>query len=150
LLPDLLIALGGDPALEAICAGQATLQALRLPSSPEARRKTDGERRAARRKAFQSYFLGAATLRLERRLVHPMEADAPLPADLLVGLSDEEGIDLGLGLLKGADGETLEVLSPIEGSTVARVTPGVVRLDGNFAEVSARLEPQGSSPMPSA
>ncbi len=147
LLPDLLIALGEDPALEAVCGGQPTLQVLRLPSSPDARRKTDGERRAARRKAFRGYFSEAAILRLDRRMVHPMEADTPLPTGLLVGLSDGEGNDLGLGLLKGADGETLAVLSPIDGSTVARVTPGVVRLDEKFAEASARPEPQGSSPM---
>jgi hypothetical protein len=42
-------------------------------------------------------------------MVHPMDADAPLSAGLLVGLSDGDGIDLGLGLLKGADGETLAV-----------------------------------------
>jgi len=150
LRPDLLIALGQNPALEAICNGQPALPVLRLPSSPEARRKTDGERRAARRKAFRGYFSDAAILRLDRRMIHPLEAQAPLPAGLLVGLSDGDGNDLGLGLLKGADGETLAVLSPMEGSAVARVIPGVVRLDETFAEISARPEPQGASPMRSA
>ncbi|MDI3308446.1 MAG: polynucleotide 5'-hydroxyl-kinase [Acetobacteraceae bacterium] len=54
--PDLLVALGEDPGLEAVLADHATIPALRLPRSPLARRKGEGERRALRRDAFRRYF----------------------------------------------------------------------------------------------
>jgi polynucleotide 5'-hydroxyl-kinase GRC3/NOL9 len=142
LQPDLLIALGDDPALAAIIDGRPSLPVLRLPSSPQARRKTDGERRAARREAVRSYFAGAVILRLERGMVEGMDADVPPPADLLVGLSDPEGTDIGMGVVKGAAGETIDVLSPVAAGTIARIIPGLLCLDDNFTERSA---PHGTS-----
>ncbi len=141
LQPDLLIVLGEDPGLEAITGDQSALPVLRLPSSLEVRRKTDGERRAARREAFRTYFAGARILRLKRGMVQSMEADA-LPAGLLVGLSDG-AVDLGLGLLVAIDDTTLEVLSPVTRRGIRRVIPGLLRLDEHFSEVPAPGRPQG-------
>ena len=142
LQPDLLIGLGENPAFEAIADRRPSLSVLRLPSSPQARRKTDGERRAARREAFQHYFAGAAILRLGSRMVEIMNPQAPLAADLLVGLSDPQGTDIGMGLLKAAAGETVHVLSPVAAANIARIVPGLLCLDENFAERSA---PYGTS-----
>jgi len=151
LQPDLLIALGDDPALAAIADGRASLPVLRLPSSPMARRKTDGERRAVRREAFRSYLAGAEVLRLERRMVQEADAPAPLPADLLVGLSDCEGTDIGMGLLKDAADETVHVLSPVAAGAVARIVPGLLRLDENFAERPVAAQPRDArAPRPMA
>lgn len=138
---DLLIALGDDPALAAIVGAKPSLPVLRLPSSPQARRKTDGERRAARREAFRSYFAGAAILRLNRTMIEEAGANAPLPADLLVGLSDREGTDIGIGVLWNAVGETIDVLSTVAAGTIARAVPGLLCLDENFAERPVPTQP---------
>jgi len=142
LQPDLLIALGEDPALAAVVDGRPSLPGLRLPSSPMARRKTDGERRAVRREAFRNYFSGAAILRLASGLVEKADTSAPLPANLLVGLSDPEGNDIGMGLLKGAADDAIEVLSPVAAGPIARIVPGLLCLDDNYAE---RSSPHGTS-----
>jgi polynucleotide 5'-hydroxyl-kinase GRC3/NOL9 len=142
LQPDLLITLGEDPALSAIADRRPSLPVLSLPSSPMARRKTDGERRAVRREAFRSYFSGATILRPAPGMVEKIDANAPLAADLLVGLSDSDGNDIGMGLLKGAAGEMIEVLSPAASATIARIIPGLLCLDEDFAERSA---PHGTS-----
>jgi polynucleotide 5'-hydroxyl-kinase GRC3/NOL9 len=98
LQPDLLIAIGTDPDLEALLAvGHAP--ALRLAPSPLARRKTEGERRAARREAFRAYFAGARGH--AGPLADPALAEAP-PGTLL-GLADAAGRDIGVGLLREAD-----------------------------------------------
>jgi polynucleotide 5'-hydroxyl-kinase GRC3/NOL9 len=143
LQPDLLIALGDDPALAAIVDGRASLPVLRLPSSPQARRKTDGERRAARREAFRSYFAGASILRLKRTMIEETGRNAPLAADLLVGLSDPEGTDIGMGLLKGTPDDLIEVLSPVAAGTIARIIPGLLCLDDDFDERPASHDTSG-------
>jgi polynucleotide 5'-hydroxyl-kinase GRC3/NOL9 len=140
--PDLLIALGEDPALAAIADGRPSLPVLRLPSSPMARRKTDGERRAVRREAFRNYFAEAAILRLARSMIERRGENASLPADLLVGLTDPDGNDSGMGLVQGAADDTIEVLSPVRAESIARIVPGLLCLDGDFAERSA---PHGTS-----
>ncbi|KFG68027.1 Clp1/GlmU family protein [Microvirga sp. BSC39] len=140
--PDVLIALGEDPALAAIADGRAPLPVLRLPASPMARRKTDGERRAVRREAFRNHFAGAAIHRLTPGLVEGMGANAPLPVDLLVGLADPDGNDIGMGLMKDAPDHMIAVLSPVAAGSIARIVPGLLRLDDNFTERSA---PHGTS-----
>lgn len=98
--PDLLVTLGGDPALDAVLEDHAGLPARRLEASSLARRKTQGERKAARRQAFHSHFavarpwpVPAGRLRIE---------DAPaagLPPRLLAGLADRNGHDLALAIV---------------------------------------------------
>jgi polynucleotide 5'-hydroxyl-kinase GRC3/NOL9 len=142
LQPDLVIALGEGTALEAVASDWPALTVLRLPSSPRARRKTEGERRALRREAFRHYFETGAMLDLAREQIPSPEADAPLPAGLLLGLSDGQGNDLGLGLLIGCSGDTvLDVLAPVERTKIARITPGSIRLDENFSETAMPAKP---------
>jgi len=140
--PDLLIALGNDPVLAVIINRRASLPGLRLPSSPMARRKTEGERRAVRREAFRTYFADAAILRLAPGLVEGMDANVPLPEGLLVGLSDPDGADIGMGLLRSAASHMIEVLAPVAAGKIARIIPGLLCLDDNFTERSA---PYGTS-----
>jgi len=143
LQPDLVIGLGGEPLLETITGDGSVLPMLRLPSSPEARRKTDGERRAARREAFRLYFARATMLGLAQAMLQSTGSDAPLPAGLLLGLADEAGGHLGLGLLVGCSGGTLEILSPVAGSHIRQITAGFLCLDKNFAEAPVPTRPQG-------
>ena len=136
--PTLLIALGDSPALQAILNDHPGWQALRLPLSPEARRKTDGERRAARREAFRAYFAQASVLTLDRRMLSK-ERDAVLPPRLLVGLADSCGNETGLGLLIGRlDSPTIEILSPVAPDGIGRITAGSLCLDQNFSEAAAQ------------
>ncbi len=67
--PDLLVAVGEGMELDAVLADHRTIPTTRLPRSPHARRKGEGERRALRRSAFRDYFATAPawTLPLERR-----------------------------------------------------------------------------------
>jgi polynucleotide 5'-hydroxyl-kinase GRC3/NOL9 len=135
LRPDLLIAVGEGQSLEAIAPDASVLPSLCVPASPEARRKTDGERRMARREAFRQYFSQSRVLKLGSRALAPCHVEAPLPARLLVGLSDEPGHDLGLGLLLNrAEGEILEVLSPVVVDGVLWVQPGLLTLGEDFTE----------------
>jgi polynucleotide 5'-hydroxyl-kinase GRC3/NOL9 len=140
--PGLLIALGDDPALQAIIGDRPERPVLRLPLSPEARRKTDGERRAARREAFGAYFAQASILTLDKGMLTAVEPDAPLSPRLLVGLADKHGNDLGLGLLIGwRDGSTPEILSPVAQDSIGQIALGSLCLDQNFSEAA----PQGTS-----
>jgi polynucleotide 5'-hydroxyl-kinase GRC3/NOL9 len=140
--PGLLIALGDHPALRAILGDHPGTPVLRLPLSPEARRKTDGERRAVRREGFQRYFAQASVLTLDKGMLTAAEPVAGLPPGLLVGLADRHGNDLGLGLVIGCrDGLTLDILSPVAQAGICRITQGSLCLDRTFSEA----KPQGTS-----
>lgn len=139
LRPDLLIGIGGGADLEAVLSDHGNRPVLRLMQSPEARRKTDGERRAIRREAFRRYFTQAAALVLSRQKLQPVRSDAPCPAGLLVGLKDRHGGVEGLGLLTGQpDAATVEILTPVAAERIGRIVPGALCLDENFAEISLR------------
>lgn len=147
LRPDLLIAVGKARSLEEIAQGALAPPIFCIPSSPEARRKTDGERRTARREAFRRYFSQAGLLKLKSGMLLPSNRDAPRPARLLLGLSGRAGHDLGLGLLLSrATGEALEVLSPVAEDDVVQVHPGLLILDEDFTERRLQANPQGTCP----
>ena len=80
--PDLLLALGEDPALAAVLADHAAVPALKLAGSALSRRKTSGQRRGARREAFRRYFEEATVLDADGREVR---CEAALSARLLAG-----------------------------------------------------------------
>ena len=141
LRPDLLIGVGEGQALEAIAHEASILPTLCVPSSPEARRKADRERRTARRAAFQQYFLQSGVLKLKTGMLSP--SATPRPARLLLGLSGGAGHDLGLGLLLNhAESDVLEVLSPVAEDEVVQVLPGLLILDEDFAEEHLPARPR--------
>jgi polynucleotide 5'-hydroxyl-kinase GRC3/NOL9 len=135
LRPDLLIAVGTGQSLKKIAQHVLAPPILHVPSSPQARHKTAGERRTARHEAFRQYFSNSGLLKLNSGMLAPSDGEAPLPAGLLLGLSGKAGQDLGLGLLLNrAEGEVLKVLSPVAEADVVQVYPGLLILDEDFAE----------------
>jgi polynucleotide 5'-hydroxyl-kinase GRC3/NOL9 len=135
---DLLVAVGADPALDAVLADHAAVPALRLAPSPRARRKTAAERRAVRREAFRRHFAGAGVWTAGAGELWVEDAagagrSAPPPERLLLGLADASGRDLALGILAGADAAgAVAVLAPVGRAAVAGLRLGLVRLDAAF------------------
>ncbi len=102
--PDLLVAVGEGMELDAVLADHRTIPTTRLPRSPHARRKGEGERRALRRSAFRDYFATAPawTLPLERLWVEgerPDEASAAVGR--LLALAGPGGGDLTIAIVLG-------------------------------------------------
>jgi polynucleotide 5'-hydroxyl-kinase GRC3/NOL9 len=137
--PNLLIALGDDPDLAAILADHPEVSALRLSPSPEARRKTDGEKRAARREAFRRYFAEASVQGCDSRQVQIEGWEGSLPSGLLLGLSNGHDRGHGLGVLIGYSGDaTVEILTPVVKSGIRHITPGSLCLNDAFMEKSLK------------
>jgi hypothetical protein len=59
-----------------------------------------------------------------------------------VGLTNTGGTDIGMGLLRGAADDMIEVLSPVASGNIARIVPGLLCLDVDYAE---RFAPHGTS-----
>jgi|Deesub1362A_J573_1020465.scaffolds.fasta_scaffold07024_4 polynucleotide 5'-hydroxyl-kinase GRC3/NOL9 len=126
LKPELLIALQRDAELEPLLRSYAHVHCLRLPVSAMAKSKSFEERRALRREAFRRYFSSAVERRLEVEAVrfqrvsaHNEEGEVEdaigrLKHNLLIGLANEEGEVLGLGIVKGFDGRTLSIITPVK------------------------------------
>jgi len=136
--PDLLVALGAAPEIEMLMGERPDVPVLHLPSSPYARRKTDGERRALRREAFRRYFRHSSMIVLDRRLVRDFQTGS-LTMGGLLGLTDAQGEDVGLGILVGEEADGwLRILTPVADRPVHRITPGSLCLDENFSEIRRR------------
>lgn len=144
--PELLIAVGSGPDLEAVLRDHPDIPCLRLACSPEARRKTDGERRAARREAFRQYFAGATVRDLRAEDLRPMERNCHASNRLLVGLADEPGRHLGLGIVCEATRATMRVMTPVAEGRIRRIVPGSIRLDDHFSDAPVRRSPESKDP----
>jgi polynucleotide 5'-hydroxyl-kinase GRC3/NOL9 len=139
LAPDLLVALGDDPKLEEIMRDHPGLPALRLTRSPEAKRKTNGERRAARREAFRWYFTEASVLEFEQDALRSIARH--YPAGLLVGFPDGQGGDAGLGILaEPSSMGTVRILTPVAPHLIRAITPGSICTDQNFSDFPVQPE----------
>jgi len=139
LKPDLVIGIGQDPELNAVLNEASDLPIMRLPSSPLARRKTEGERRAARREAFRAYFAPAVEVAIAMRDLMIIGAPTPQaypPIRLLVGLAAASGRDLGLGVVVSADTDaaTIVCLTPVDPAEVALLRWGSITLDGTLSD----------------
>jgi hypothetical protein len=95
-----------------------------------ARRKTGGERRAARRGAFQAYFAECRTQSV--RLAG--ETEIILPQGLLVGLGDAEGRELGMGLVESSEPGAVLVRVPASGKRACWLRPGALILDDGWSD----------------
>jgi polynucleotide 5'-hydroxyl-kinase GRC3/NOL9 len=136
LQPDLLIMLGYHPVLEALAGAYSSLPYLRLSVSPQARRKSNDERRRARRDAFRRYFDGAMTWTAEAAELLKQDGSATLPPRLLVGLRDERARDIGVGIIADIDAasDRLRLLTPVLQHRVHSICPGELVLDSEFRE----------------
>ena len=136
LNPDLLIAIGRDPGLDRVFADHPGLPVLRLAPSRRARRKAEGERRATREQAFRDYFAGARAWSVAARdLVIEGAPAGALPERLLVGLADEAGRDLALGIVSRIEAGRLTVSTPVERNRVRLLRCGALLLDEAFREI---------------
>jgi len=133
-----------DPILAA-CAQRADLHIHRLPVASAARERSAEERRVNRREKYQGYFTGLVRhrLRLNRVAVwgrFPQRSGRGLTG-LLIGLNDEQGFCLGVGLLQDQTANTVEVLTPlttVRGVKILRFGSVALDADGNEHFVSAR------------
>ena len=150
LVLDLLIALGEHPALDALADAYPTVPSLRRAPSPRARRKSEGERRQARREAFRRYFADASTWTVPwSKLLPPISTEAalPLPPGLLVSLRDRTGDDQGLGAVLDSDsvGRTVTLLTPAPEGEAVSLHPGELVLDRDFRERRIVVESEPSA-----
>jgi polynucleotide 5'-hydroxyl-kinase GRC3/NOL9 len=142
--PDLLVALGEDPSLDAILADHPGIPALRLGRSPLARRKGEGERRSLRRAAFDAYFAGTPvrTLDLYGLWREGAAAGDALPGPgQVVALADMAWRDQVIGLVLGGapDGGALLLRAPPTPRPVVGLRWGPLRLEGDPG--AAALQP---------
>jgi polynucleotide 5'-hydroxyl-kinase GRC3/NOL9 len=142
LKPDLVIGIGQDSELNSVLNEASNLVITRLPASPLARRKTEGERRTARREAFRAYFTPAVEVAIAISDLEMIGAPAPQadpPIRLLVGLATETGRDLGLGIVISVDTATatLICLTPVDPAEIALLRWGSITLDERFSDSPA-------------
>jgi polynucleotide 5'-hydroxyl-kinase GRC3/NOL9 len=140
--PDIVIALGTGPELDAMVERNAACPLVRLAPSALARRKRASRRRRAREEAFRRYFEGAPVWHLRAGALAGADP-AALPERLLVGIADRSGRDLALAILLGGRMEEgrLDLLGPDPGGRAAMVVPGMLRLDEDFREPAAAPRP---------
>ncbi|WP_462119366.1 Clp1/GlmU family protein [Methylorubrum extorquens] len=135
--PDALVVLGCTPDLDRILDDQQVGGVtLCLPMPLLARRKTEGERRAARRMAFRTYFSGGTMITLPSQQLTAPHDGADLPAGLLVGLEDQQGREVGIGVVVDpprAEG-ALTLLVPAASEQFYAMKPGLLSLDQAFRE----------------
>lgn len=131
---DTLLILGQDPAGAALRSFATGRTVLSLPVAPQARRKTPGERRAARRAAFATYFA-------DSRLVHLPDGPAigspslsVLSPGRLVGLADSDGTERAIGVLDCADNTRggIWLRTPPPPFAIGEIRPGALVLDSAF------------------
>lgn len=151
LQPDLLVAISNDPGLDAVLADHPGLPALRLLRAPQARRKTDGERRMLRQTAFRSYFaqspvwpLPTAGLRAE-----PAAGDEEPQSGRLLALADAQGRDMVVAAVVQQDAPgTPLVRAPRPENVVTRLRWSSLWLDADWnalspAAIRQRLQRNG-------
>ncbi|RKR06690.1 polynucleotide 5'-hydroxyl-kinase GRC3/NOL9 [Kushneria sinocarnis] len=140
--PQLIVALGDDPALDAILQGHARFPVLRLAASPHARRRGRGERRRARIEAFRRYLATAETRELTLGRLR-VAGHQTLSRRQLVGLIDrrrEEAMGVVEGVTKTG---RARVLTPASAGDIGLIRPGALWLSEAFEE---RREPPGDDP----
>jgi polynucleotide 5'-hydroxyl-kinase GRC3/NOL9 len=136
--PDLLLALGEDPGLEAVLRDHVAIPTLRLPRSPLARRKGEGQRRALRRLAFRAYFAGAPAWLLALDGLRP-EGVPPDGADdaagCLLALEGADGRDLVLGVVLADERPArLHLRAPRPTAPPAALRWGALRLGEDWSD----------------
>lgn len=125
LHPDLLVVLDREGETEHILRSLEETsygKMVRIPPSPEARRRNREERAAYRRELFRRYFEGGHELILDLRGVEVVPSSPRLAAStdvlcegLLVGLNDGAGLTLALARVVGVGGGKVSLCTPFTG-----------------------------------
>lgn len=144
LCPDLLVVLEREGETEHIFRGlerDAYGEILRIPPSPQARRRSREERAAYRRGLFHRYFEAGKEMTLDLRGLEVASTSPRLAASTealsegrLVGLNDAAGITRALARVLRSDGDSVVLQSPFKGDKeeikVLSVGPAVLEEDG--------------------
>jgi polynucleotide 5'-hydroxyl-kinase GRC3/NOL9 len=133
-----------DPILQA-CTRRADLHIHHLPVAAAARERSGEERRAHRQEKYQRYFTDLVRHRLQLGRVGvwgrlPQRFGRNLTG-LLIGLNDEQGFCLGVGLLQNQTPQAVEVLTPltsVKEVKILRFGSVMLDLDGTERFVSPR------------
>ena len=131
---DTLLILGQDPAGAALRSFATGRTVLCLPVASQARRKTPGERRAARRAAFATYFADSRLVHLPDGPAISSPSSSVLSPGRLVGLADSDGTERAIGVLDCADNTRggIWLRTPPPPFAVGEIRPGALVLDAAF------------------
>ena len=135
-LEEILLAIGGRKSFG--------IKHLKVPKG--VKRISPNERYERRKKSYRRYFSSAQEQRIERErvFVYPPKLDFLKMRDssnLLVGLRDELGETLGIGILTAFDEQMLKVLTPVsDPRKVSALVVGVLRVEPSGDE-AARITP---------
>lgn len=137
LAPDMVIALQRKKELEPILlpwrkSGRFSL--IELPASEKVRKRSSTRRKKLRRENFRRYFHDAESLALSLDKVG-VTGNRPLQKEQLVGLLDEEGFLMALGIVTDLCDETLLLKTPLTSPlSVDMVRTGSLLLDEEMNE----------------
>ncbi len=119
-----------DPALAPFLR-RRDIQIVRLPASPDVRRRTPSMRQARREERFREHLAGSVVHRLAPP-IHGPAAGGPAAGEpgRLVAILGGEGFVVALGVLLEIEPEGVAVAAPpFEASTAASVRLGSLRVD---------------------
>lgn len=135
--PDVVIALRRDDELEPLIAPwrhSDRFRLIELPVSPRVRVRTREERIAWRQYRFRVYFRRAQECQVPLSRVALQGSGEPCP-NRLVGLLNREGFLLALGIVRGQEGDTLRVFTPLQRlDLVDTVRLGSITLDEDMRD----------------
>ncbi len=141
-----MIALQRDGELEPIIAPwrhSGRFRLIELPVSPRVRVRTREERIAWRQYRFRVYFRRARECQISLSRVAVQGSGEPSP-DRLVGLLNREGFLLALGIVRGQEGDTLRVFTPLQRlDLVDTVRLGSITLDEHMRDHRVPWPPRG-------
>jgi polynucleotide 5'-kinase involved in rRNA processing len=136
LRPRHILLLQQDRELESLIfpfTDHHSIQIHRLPVSPMARARSQGERESYRVKKFRDYFTRASVKLLSTRgLIFFNQTSERIPRYLLVGLNDSDHRTLGLGIVEAFDKQSHEIFvyTPVRNlGSLKSVTLGSLRID---------------------
>lgn len=121
--------------------GNKSFRIIRLKVPHQVKKISPPERYERRKKNYKRYFSTAKEIKLdwEKIAIYPPKLDlfkARDPFNLLVGLRDELGETLGLGILTGISEKSLKVLTPVSNTReVCALVIGVLRVERSGEEV---------------
>jgi polynucleotide 5'-hydroxyl-kinase GRC3/NOL9 len=131
--PDVVIVVqrrGESEPLARAVGGAERPAIVRVPASPAATRRTQTQRRLYRDRALETYFNSAASISVPMARVQARGPRGAPPVaiveGLLVGVVGPEGETVGVGRVRGVEGERVIVDTPVAPAQIAQVVTGRV------------------------